>query len=170
LKKIATVAGLVVAALLLTTTAFSAPILDGNRIAIGVGGSYDWHAGDLNPAPPQRSEFCVNAFGAYSLTSHFSAVARGAYGAGNRTFRASPGVHFNTAVGSEAFALALTYDFYAGDFDPAFPNEWAVGLIYSRPLGKYVTGSVVETYGFDNHEQRTSVQLTAPLFVGKEKD
>lgn len=149
--------------------AHCASIVDYDRIAIGVGGSYDWHGGNLSPAPPQRSEFGANVFGAYSLTEHVSAVARATYGAGNRNFRVSPGVHFNQKVGSEQFALGLTYDFYAGDFDPAFSNEWAVAVIYSRPIGKYLIASGVESWGFDNRENRTSVQLTAPLFVGEEK-
>jgi hypothetical protein len=152
------------------TKCHGASILDANRIAVGVGGSYDWHGGELNPAPAQRSEFCANAFGAYALTEHFAAVARAAYGAGNRNVRVSPGVHANVAVGKEQFALALTYDFYAGDFDPAFPNEWAVAVIYSRGIGRHLTASIVEAWGFDNHENRTSVQLTAPIYVGKEKD
>jgi hypothetical protein len=148
----------------------AAPLLDVQRLAFGIGGSYDWHGGNLDPAPPHRSELCVNGFGAYSLTEHFSSSVRVAYGAGNRTFRASPGIHYNIGVGGEAFAVALSYDFYAGDFDPAFPNEWVVSAIYSRPIGKHIIFSAVEGWGFDNHENRTSVQLTAPLWVGKDKD
>ena len=155
---------------LLATSVNAASIVDGNRIAVGVGGSYEWHGGRLEPAPPQRNEIAVNAFGAYALTNHFSAVARGVYGAGNRTVRFSPGAHFNFIGGSESLALALTYDFYAGDFEPAFPNEWVVSALYARPIGKHLTAAVSEAWCFDTKENRTSVQLTVPIFVGSEKE
>lgn len=156
-------------------TAFALPaaaasIMDANRIAVGAGASYEWHGGRLDPAPPQRNEIAVNLFGAYALTNHFSAVARAVYGAGNRTVRISPGGHFNFVGGSESLALALTYDFYAGDFEPAFPNEWVVSAIYARPLGKYLVVAASEAWAFSTHENRTSVQLTVPLFVGSEKE
>ena len=155
---------------LFATASTAAPLLDGNRIAVGVGGSYEWHGGTMSPAPPKRSEIAVNGFGAYALILHSAAVVRVAYGAGNRTVRLSPGAHYNLKVGTESFAAGLTYDFYAGDFDPAFPNEWVVSGIYSRPLGKSLTLSLVDGWGFSNHENRVSAQLTAPLFVGKERD
>jgi hypothetical protein len=143
-------------------------LVDPSRLAFGAGVSYEWHGGDISPAPEHRNELAGNLFGAYSLTQHFTGVARATWGAANGMLRVSPGMHYNLGFGQERFAVGLTYDFYAGDFVPAFPNEWVVSAIYSRPLGKHLTLSVVEGYGFDNHEARTSVQATVPLWVGRE--
>lgn len=156
------------AVLLAGPAAAQSPLIDLDRFAFGVGASYDWHEGNPTPVPAQKDEACANLFGAYSLTPHVSAVARATYGAGNRVLRVSPGVHYNANVGGEAIALALTYDFYAGDYVYTFPNEWVASLIYAKPLGRNLTLAGVASRLFDNGENRFSVQATVPVWAGKE--
>jgi hypothetical protein len=146
--------------------AAQSPLLDKDRLAFGLGASYDWHEGNPTPVPPQKDEACANLFGAYALTEHVSAVARATYGAGNRVLRVSPGVHYNVRFGGESVALGLTYDFYAGDYEPVAANEWVVSLIYAKPFGRRLTVAGVASRLFDNNENRFSVQATVPLWVG----
>ena len=155
-----------VAIVCLSRLAVAAPLTDPSRLALGVGASAEFKAAaDAGP----ESEAAVNLFGSWALTQDFSGAVRGTLGVTDRDTRLSPGVHYRVRVGNESFASALTYDFYGPTNAPRYVNEWVVSILYGRPVGRYLSLAAVESYGLDNHEARTSLQLTAPLWVGKDK-
>lgn len=159
MKRFITLAAL----LCLAVTSHAAPILDKDRIALGLGASHEWYGGET--VPQDAAEFAGNLFAAYALTEHFSAACRVVYGFGNEAFRTTPALHYNMKAGGESFALSGGHDFYAHGGQ----NEWVLAGIYAKRVGPVVV-ALSEGYGFDTKGFRTSVQLTLPLFVGREKD
>ncbi len=146
-------------------------LLNVQRVAVAGGINYDWHYGsDLNPEPTFKHEVAGGLYGAYVLTEHLSGCADAVYGVDNKVWRFSPGIHYRTRVGSEFFALALTYDYYAGSVPdvPFYAHEWAVAVSYARPLGKSLVIGATESYGMDNRLWRTSVGIRVPLWLGKD--
>lgn len=142
-----------------------------SRVAVAAGAGYDWHFGSaLNPKPAFKKEVTAGLYGAYVLTPHLSFGAGVTYGVDNRVWRLAPGLHYRTTVGSEYFALGLTYDYYAGNVPqvPFYEHEWAAGVVYARPVGKNLIVGATESYGFDNREWRTSLGIRVPLFLGKD--
>ena len=142
-----------------------------SRAAVAAGANYDWHYGPgLNPEPVFKKEFAGGIYGAYVLTPHVSAYSAVVYGVDNRVWRISPGLHYRQSVGSEFFALAVTYDYYAGNLPlvPFYAHEWAASVSYARPVGKSLIIGATESYGMDNREWRTSIGVRVPLFLGKD--
>lgn len=146
-------------------------LLNFQRVAVAGGLNYDWHYGsDLNPEPAFKKEVAGGLYGAYVLTPHLSGYTAVVYGVDNRVWRISPGLHYRMKAGSEFFALALTYDYYAGNIPqvPFYSHEWAVAVSYARPIGKNLVIGATESYGMDNRMWRTSVGIRIPLFLGKD--
>ena len=142
-----------------------------SRVAVAAGGNYDWHAGSaLNPEPAFKKEFTGGLYGAYVLTPHLAAQASAVYGVDNRVWRFSPGVHYRHDVGGEHFAIAITYDYYAGDLPqvPFYSHEFGATVAYARAINKALVIGGSESYGFDNREWRTSVGIRVPLFLGRD--
>ena len=141
----------------------AAPIFDADRAALGLGGSYE-HV--TKTGEPTEDDVAVNLFLAAPLTPMFTLAARGSYSINRQEALFSPGVHYNVGENS-GLATALTYDFYING-DQSYENEWVGSALYTRELGEYFQVSAVASYGMDNHELRTSIQVTAPLWVGKD--
>jgi hypothetical protein len=148
--------------------AMAASPLDFQRFAIGAGGSYDWYGGTVPAVITHKSEVCADGFIAYDATAAFAATAAVVYGTANKNIAIYPGAHYRLSVGSEDFALALSYAFYGGSDVPRPANEWVAAVIYSRPLWvKALAFSASEALGLDTKLARTSVQLSVPIFVGR---
>ena len=94
-------------------------------------------------------------------------VARGSWNVVDGDVRVSPGIHYRFPVAGQHFAAALNYDFYAVANVPHPANEWSVGLLFGRQLGRTLVLGASASYGLDTHDFRPVVQLTAPLHVGR---
>ena len=97
----------------------------------------------------------------------FALVARGSWNVVDGDVRVSPGIHYRFPVAGQHFAAALNYDFYAVANVPHPANEWSVGLLFGRQLGRTLVLGASASYGLDTHDFRPVVQLTAPLHVGR---
>jgi len=99
--------------------------------------------------------------------TQFAFVARGSWNVVDGDVRVSPGIHYRFPVAKEHFAAALNYDFYAVNNVPSPANEWAVGILWGRQLGRTLVLGASASYGLDTHDLRPVVQLTLPLHVGR---
>jgi hypothetical protein len=171
-KKIGTVVGLIalglslLGILLAANPARAASLLDPDRLSGYVGASFEAKTAQGQAV---EKDGAANLFLNADLTKSFAGVVRTSFGVQDKELRVSPGIKYRVKVGSESFASELSYDFYAGAEVPEYANEWAVSLMYSRPIAKYLLLSVVETLGLDNHQARTSVQGSVPFLTAKAK-
>jgi hypothetical protein len=152
--------------LLAASPARAANLLDPDRLSGYVGASFEARS---ELGQPVEKDGAANVFLNADLTKSFAGVVRGAFTVEEKELRVSPGIKYRLKVGNESFASELSYDFYAGASTPRYPNEWAVSLMYSRIVWKYLILSGVETLGLDNHQARTSIQGSVPLFTAKAK-
>jgi hypothetical protein len=149
--------------------AMAASTFDVQRFSVGAGIAYDWYGGQPTVPYSVKSELCADGFLAYDISTAFALTAAGVYGTATKAVTVYPGVHYRLDVGGEDFAIAAAYAFYSGAEIPTPANEWTATVIYQHPLGKYAQGTVSETWGFDTKLARTSVQISFPLFIGKDK-
>lgn len=80
------------------------PLLSVERVSLGAGFNYAFHAAPFEtsaPLPEFRKEFEAGLYGAYNLTPHLSAVASSVYGLDNKTFRTSLGVRIRLFQGGK---------------------------------------------------------------------
>lgn len=137
-------------------------LLDLRTYSLGIGGSYENVTREGESA---TSRAAANVFAARPLTL-FSFVGSATYeSTGDLWFRV--GVHRRLDAAGEGFAVSLTYDFYALDNVPKYPNEWAASGIWAHELLKKLSVFASETYGLDNHDLRFSAGLTMPLQIAR---
>jgi hypothetical protein len=99
--------------------------------------------------------------------TQFAFALRGSWNVVDGDVRVSPGIHYRFPVLGEHFAANLSYDFYAVNNVPSPANEWSVGLLWGRQLGRTVVLGLSASWGLDTHDFRPVAQLTIPLHVGR---
>jgi len=131
--------------------------------SVGLGAGYE---AVVPEAGSSRGGPTAIAYLARPLTQ-FAFVARGSWNVVDGDVRVSPGIHYRFPVAGQHFAAALNYDFYAVNNTPNPPNEWSVGLLFGRQLGRTLVLGASASYGLDTHDFRPVVQLTLPLHTGR---
>lgn len=144
----------------------AANLLDPDRLSAYVGASFEART---STGEAVEKDAAANLFLNADLTKSFAGVIRNSFEVQSHELRISPGIKYRLKVGNESFASELSYDFYGGASVPRYPNEWAVSLMYSRQVTKYLILSAVETLGLDNHQARTSLQGSVPFLSAKAK-
>ena len=131
--------------------------------SLGVGAGYE---AVIPEAGTSRGGPTAIAYVARPLTA-FALAVRGSWNFVDGDVRVSPGIHYRFPVAGQHFAAALNYDFYAVNNVPSPANEWAVGILWARQLGRTLVLGASASYGLSTHDFRPIVQLTIPIHVAR---